>query len=222
MHFKLKPYIYTAAACLMILIFCHSPSAFSDSLFEIKRIGNIHSYENNAFVIRSETAGELTISIHDDVCVYRTLTEKITSGETRIEWDGCAYNKEKLYEKTYTITGVLTDDSGRVHTTSFQSPVEYPGQYLQYALPSSENLYLDTPEQWFIEFKTVKTGTVIITLSEYDSPGEPLYRYKISATGGKITRKDFNSFSRERKPETGKYIMSVFEASRPENIYEYS
>ena len=222
MHFKLKPYIYTAAACLMILIFCHSPSAFSDSLFEIKRIGNIHSYENNAFVIRSETAGELTISIHDDVCVYRTLTEKITSGETRIEWDGCAYNKEKLYEKTYTITGVLTDDSGRVHTTSFQSPVEYPGQYLQYALPSSENLYLDTPEQWFIEFKTVKTGTVIITLSEYDSPEEPLYRYKISATGGKITRKDFNSFSRERKPETGKYIMSVFEASRPENIYEYS
>ena len=222
MHFKLKPYIYTAAACLMILIFCHSPSAFSDSLFEIKRIGNIHSYENNAFVIRSESAGELTISIHDDVCVYRTLTEKITSGETRIEWDGCAYNKEKLYEKTYTITGVLTDDSGRVHTTSFQSPVEYPGQYLQYALPSSDNLYLDTPEQWFIEFKTVKTGTVIITLSEYDSPGEPLYRYKISATGGKITRKDFNSFSRERKPETGKYIMNVFEASRPENIYEYS
>ena len=66
MHFKLKPYIYTAAACLMILLFCHSPSAFSDSLFEIKRIGNIHSYENNAFVIRSETAGRsafMTMSV---------------------------------------------------------------------------------------------------------------------------------------------------------------
>ena len=221
MHFKLKPFIYIAAACLMMLLFCNFRSACSDSLFEIKRIGNIHSYDNNAFVIRSDAAGDLTISIHDDVCVYRTLTQRISSGETRIEWDGCAYNKEKLYEKTYTITAVLTDDSGEIHSTSFQSPVEYPGQYLQYALPSSDYLYLDSPEDWFIEYKTVKTGTVMISLSDYDSNEEPVYQYKMSATGGKITRKDFSSISRDRKPETGKYLMTVYEISRPENSYVY-
>ena len=221
MHFKNKFCLYATSLCLIFFLCCTCCSSIGGNVFEIKRIGNIHSYEKNAFLIHSTVAGEMTISIHDDNCVYRTLSASIEEGETRIEWDGCAYNKEKLYEKTYTITAVLKEDSGCVHTTSFQSPVEYAGQYLQYALPSSENLYLDAPENWFIEFKTVQTGSLMIALSPKETQDETPYRYKVPATGGKIIRKDFSSISRDSKPQTGSYIMTVYEISRPDEIYQY-
>ena len=221
MHFKMKYSLFTASVCLFFFSCCFCSFSFGEKIFEIKRIGNIHSYEKNAFLIQSTVCGDLTISIHDDVCVYRTLSEKIEEGESRIEWDGCAYNKEKLYEKTYTITATLKDDSGYVHTTSFLSPVEYAGQYLQYALPSSGYLYLDMPECWFIEYKTVQTGTVMIMLSPTDS-GDETYKYKMQATGGKIIRKDFSSISRDRMPKEGLYTMTVYEISTPDNIYQYT
>ena len=118
----------------MIFFVCAVHIAFGDENFEIKRIGNIHPYADNAFRIRTSEAGSLEIRIHDNICVYRRLIQKIPAGETTIHWDGCGYNREKLYEKTYTVTAELTADSGEIRTISFDSPVEYPAQCLQYAL----------------------------------------------------------------------------------------
>ena len=140
MHFRLSKKLYPAFVCAVILICGIWNDASSGNVFEIKRVGNIHSYENNVFRVNAEEDGYLKIRIHDDVCVYRELEKRVNAGETTVEWDGCAYNKEKLYDKTYTITAEFQTDSGQIHTTSFLSPVEYPGQCLQYALPSSKTI----------------------------------------------------------------------------------
>ena len=68
---------------------CMVGNAQTDHLFDIERVGNIHPYDDNIFLIRSSESGALTIQIHDSVCVYRTISEQIPAGETKIHWDGC-------------------------------------------------------------------------------------------------------------------------------------
>ena len=220
MHFRPNQKLYPIIIWVLMIIFSVWGYAYCDNAFEIKRVGNIHPYEENAFRINAKEDGFVTIRIHDDVCVYRELAQRISTGETTIQWDGCAYNKEKLYEKTYTITAEFQTDSGQTFKTSFQSPVEYPGQCLQYAMPSSGFLYLDTPDSWFVEYRTVKDGTVMLTLTG-ELQEEAANSYKLSVKGGKINRKTFGDISKIKKPEPGKYILKIYELSKPEEIYEY-
>ena len=88
MHFRLENKLYQAFICAVVVLCSIWNTACGKSMFEIKRVGNIHSYESNAFRVYAEEDGYLTISIHDEICVYRELAEKINAGETTIEWDG--------------------------------------------------------------------------------------------------------------------------------------
>lgn len=192
-----------------------------EDAFTVKRIGNIHPYADNAFRINAPESGTIEIRIHDSICVYRVLRQEADAGETVLHWDGCGYNREKLYEKTYTVTAELTAGSGQVYTVSFDSPVEYPSQCLQYALPSSECLYLDSADDWFLEFRTVIKGNVTVSVRSRGNP-EETYEYSVAAAGGKITRKTFPELAgRKSIPPAGEYTVRIFEASRPDEAYEY-
>ena len=211
---------YFLPVILMIMTVLLMSDASSSESFTVKRVGNIHPYADNAFQISAPEAGSLEIRIHDSICTYRVLSQNIQSGETTIHWDGCGYNREKLYEKTYTITAELTAESGTNYSVSYDSPVEYPAQCLQYALPSSDTLYLDDPESWFIEYRTVTKGTIIIEIISSKDPDEK-YSYSLNAAGGKIARKTFHDFARKKKiPQAGDYILSVYEQSKPDEKYE--
>ena len=216
-----KTRIISGLLLIALLCCCAVFSASGEGAFEVKRIGNINPYGDNSFRITAEEPGDLVITIHDGVCIYRTLTEHVEAGETTIHWDGCGYNQEKLYEKYYTITAELKTDSGLVHTVSFDSPIDYAVQFLQYALPSSYNLYLDDPEGWFIEFKTVTRGKLQMELLPSGSSGAAV-SYTIDAPPGKITRKDFKTISGKKKPEPGVYNVTVYEKTRPDIQYTFS
>ena len=202
---------------LTCLICCR---ASGDESFQVRRIGNIHPYEKNAFEVVTDEEGLLTITIHDNICVYRTITQEIGKGKSVIDWDGCGYNKERLYEKTYTITAEIITVSGREQRLSFQSPVEYAGQYIQYVLPSSEYMYLDSADTWFLEYRSIKNGTVIISLQSDEDSGR-CYTYSQPVTGGKIYRKTFDSIMGKNIPEQGVYSVFVYEKTRPDVVNEF-
>lgn len=215
---RLIPAILTAALAVAL---CAAVFGNGEDAFTVKRIGNIHPYADNAFQIDAAESGTLEIRIHDNICVYRVLRQEVEAGETVIHWDGCGYNREKLYEKTYTVTAELTAGSGQVYTVSFDSPVEYPAQCLQYALPSSEVMYLDRAEEWFLEFRTVTKGTVAVSVRSGSNPEEN-YDYTVAAGGGKISRKTFPELAGRKKiPPAGEYSLLIYEISRPDEIYEY-
>ena len=194
---------------------------YCDGTFTVRRIGNIHSYADNAFQVSAPENGMLEIIIHDSICVYRVLQQRVEAGETRISWDGCGYNREKLYEKTYTITAELKTDSGQTFTVSYDSAVEYPSQCLQYALPSSDELYLDDPEAWFLEFRAVTKGTVQIAILADNNP-ESVFSYSVAVAGGKINRKTFADLAgKKKKPPEGDYTLRIWESSKPGETYEY-
>lgn len=219
---KVKTRVFSLALAIVVTAFiCFAAVGYGEGALTVKRIGNIHPYAENAFRINAPESGLLEIRIHDNICVYRTITESIQSGETTISWDGCGYNSEKLYEKTYTVTAELTGDSGQTYKVSFDSPVEYAAQCLQYALPSSDILYLDDLNSWFIEYRTVTNGTVIIEIRSVSVP-EETYLYSIQASGGKIARKDLEELAGKKKiPPEGEYILSVYEKSKKEETYDY-
>ena len=205
---------------IFLLLCCATASGLSDTDFQIRRIGNIHPYGDNAFQISTSESGELKISVHDSICVYRTISETIPAGDTVIHWDGCGYNQEKLYEKNYTITADFTADSGAVHTVSFSSPIEYPMQCLQYAMPSSYQIYLDNPNDWFLEYRTVTDGMIHISFRPTDADTE--FTYSLKTEGGKIARKDFTAIFGKKPPAAGSYSVTIYEASRPEQSYRYT
>ena len=220
MVLKTRKYFFLLTAVLMIFCFMIT-DADCEEQFQIRRIGNINPYSENSFLVHSPEEGQLTIRVHDSICVYRTITQQITEGDTRITWDGCGYNQEKLYEKTYSITAELETVSGQHYSVSFASPIEYPKQCLQYALLSSYELYRDTPEKWFLEYRTVTDGTVCIELLGKEA-GELLYTYTVSAAGAKIGRKDFKTIAgRKALPASGEFTIRIYEKSRPDQYYEY-
>ena len=202
--------------CALFLAFlftafpCKSEEA---SGFDVVREGNILSYCENSFLVTAPEPGQLTITVHDNVTVYRTIIQQVVAGENRIRWDGCGYNREKLYPKSYMITCTLESASGRNYSISFQSPIEYTGQALQYALPSAENIYLDSADTWFVEYKTVMNGKVILLFSP-DESGRQEYTYSVTTTGGKIARTDLKSLARDNLPQAGCYHVTVYEETK--------
>lgn len=205
---------------MLAVLFFTVGSGAADEDFSVSRIGHLISFAENAFLVKSRHSGKLTISIHDEVSVYRTLEREISAGETRIEWDGCGYNREKLTVKTYTVTSVLQAENGETYQVSFLSPVEYTGQALQYALPSSSTLFADHAEEWFLEYKTVMKGTVQMELyrTGEEACAASCFRNTI---GGKLYRLSFDTLFGSNPPDPGRYEMVVYEASRKEEVFRF-
>ena len=211
-----------SAVAIAVLFFLCSFSGIAESNepFEIKRIGHINPYADNCFLIRSEEDGLVTIRIHDSICTYRVISERVAAGENKIHWDGCGYNQEKLYEKDYTVTAEIETVSGRKYIKSFSTPIEFPLQCLQYAMPSSDYVCLDAVKEWFLEYRTVTDGTVCIDVRQDGQ--EQIYRsYSVPAAGGKIARKDFTALTGKNVPQPGGYTVTVYEKSREEQSYSF-
>ena len=204
----------------VILPVCHDASAAAEA-FALKRVGNLISFADNAFSISAPEAGEVEITIHDDISVYRVLQFSVPAGESTWSWDGCGYNRERLSPKSYVITGRYTGQSGREETVSFNTPVEYSGQDLQYALPSGPLVSLQAPDDWFLEMKTIQKGTVLV---EFRNEGVDavLHTGKIPVEGGKLNRIPFSRLLGRRMPDAGNYLVRVYEATLPDHAYTFA
>ena len=219
MRMTIRTLICLAAAVVLAAAVCWT-AAGGEEAFTVKRIGNLISFENNEFDVYAPEDGLLTIRVHDEVSVYRVLSQEVSAGDTRITWDGCGYNHEKLYSKSYTVSAELAGRSGKLYNTSFLTPVEYSGQCLQYALPSSDRLALSDAGDWFLEFRTVMKGTVRIELVTADGSAE-LFSYTMNTVGGKINRKDFPTIAGTEMPPAGRYRLTVYEVTKPDEKFEY-
>lgn len=194
--------------------------SMSEEAFTVKRIGNLVSFRKNEFRVNAPEDGMLTIRIHDDLSDYRVLKQKVKAGENSVIWDGCGYNSEKLYAKTYTVSSELEGISGHRYSCSFLSPADYSDQCLQYALPSSDSVSLLSPEEWFLEYRTVMTGKVCIQFSSAEE-SRRIYEYTVKTIGGKLNRRNFSMLVGKQIPEPGEYRVSVYEVSKPESSFEF-
>ena len=210
------------ALFLLFLSLC-SFGAFAsaqDSGFSVRRVGNLVSFAENAFQVTAPEDGEVTITVHDDISVYRVLSWPVDAGENTLHWDGCGYNRERLSPKDYRITARFKGSGGTEAEVSFNTPVEYSAQALQYALPSGTDAYLRAQGDWFLELKTIQKGEVRIELTK-ENKSEADYTAKVSTVGGKLYRVTFDTLFGRQLPETGNYHVHVWETSVPEFPFEF-
>ena len=210
-------------AVLLLTILCVFPFASfageAESAFSVRRIGNLVPFADNTFQINVPENGTLTVTVHDDISVYRVLTWNVPAGESELRWDGCGYNRERLSPKTYRITASFQGISGYKAETSFNTPVEYSAQDLQYVLPSAPEVFLKAGDDWFLELKTIQKGTVVAELSQQGT-GQ-IYTARVNTVGGKLYRISFNTLFGRQTPPEGKYCMKVYETTVPGNLYEF-
>ncbi len=212
-------------AAVLLALFCLLAAAgvrssAAEEEFSIACAKGITSYIVNTFKVNAPEAGELTVRLRDQYTLYRVLHFSVTAGKNLCDWDGLGFNGERLNRKYYQLEAELTGASGKKWTQEFNVFVEYSSQALIFALPSADELALDAAGDWFLEAKTVLTGTLVIELIPVGSD-TPSYVRKKNADGGKILNMTFRSIAGKEFPEPGNYRMRVYEISKPEYAAEF-
>lgn len=218
----MKRYARVHTVLLLILFLCPFVSFASspENGFSVRRVGNLVSFTDNAFQVTAPEDGVITVTVHDDISVYRDLSWPVSAGENTLHWDGCGYNRERLSPKDYRITARFTGKSGMETEVSFQTPVEYSAQALQYALPSAAEAYLLAQDDWFLELKTIQKGEVRIEMAQ-ENENDPSCAAKVSTAGGKLYRVSFETLFGRNPPAAGNYHVRVYEATVPEFPFEF-
>ncbi len=212
-------------AAVLLALFCllaapGSRSIAAEEEFSIACAKGITSYIKNTFKVNAPEAGELTVRLRDQHTLYRVLHFTVEAGKNLCDWDGLGFNGERLNRKYYQLEAELEGRSGKVWTQAFNVYVEYSSQTLIFALPSADELALGRADEWFLEAKTVLSGTLVIELIP-EGEDEPVYVRKKSADSGRILNMTFRSIAGKEYPEPGNYRMRVYEISKPEYASEF-
>ena len=173
---------------------------------------SIVSYAKNTLLVSAPEEGELTVTLRDGDTLYREMTFCVQAGESSISWDGLAFHQERLRKKTYQLQSTLAGKSGKIWTHTANATADYSAQALIYALPSADTLYLDHADEWFIEAKTVLSGTVVVELVP-DGAEEPSHAFRKNVAAGKYLKLVFSTLAGKTLPSPGVYTVRVYEVS---------
>ena len=204
--------------CIMML-FAHACTAEEEG-FTVRKIGSMVSHTDNILSVTAPEEGVLFVRVSDEYHVYRVFSRDVPAGESQVVWDGCTYNLEKLNTKTYVFDCTLSCSSGKEYTFSFRSPVVNNAQFLQFALPSSDTAYMLSPDEWFLEAKTILDGKLRIELY---AAGEEDASWAILKTmhKGRVEHFTFSQLAGKTGPDAGNYTVKVYEDQNPANFYSF-
>ena len=196
---------------LCLLLVLPFSVSFSETGFHFTPDHKILSFTENAFRFTVSAPGTYTITVHDETTVYRVLTGEITeTGEQLVFWDGTGFNQERLDKRVYQFDAEYVRNDGVTETDHFQYTIEYSGQAVNYALPSSSVLNLKATDDWFMEVKAVMDGTLMIELIPEDK-GQNALVFQRAVNGGKLHQFSWKAIAGTTLPPTGNYKVKVFD-----------
>ena len=211
---RISPVFFCVILCA--LFFCGLAENEEENQFSVQRVGQMICYRENAFSVHAPEKGLFTVTISDEYCIYRVITRQISKGITEIRWDGCGYNGERLDTKYYLFDFQLDGESGQSYSFSFRSPIVENAQHLQFVLPSSGTAYLSAPEDWFVEIKSVRDGTVAMEFYTEENNTEPVRIFEKTVHTGRVEHFTLEKLSGRKLPEPGNYTVRVYEVTRPD------
>ena len=192
-----------------------------ENIFSVKRIGQMICYRENVFSVNAPEDGEFSVTVYDEVCIYRIIRRQISKGTTEIKWDGCGYNGERLDTKYYSFDFRLDSVNGNTYTFFFRSPIVENAQHLQFVLPSSGTAFLNRPDEWFIEMKAVRNGTVRIEMYRENTPEDPVRIVEKTIHNGRVEHFTLDKLFGRKQPEPGDYSVRIYEVSREDEKTEF-
>ena len=166
--------------------------------------------------VRSPAAGELLLTLYDSLenpWLFRR--ETLRPGENRLPWDGRGAGGELLMSGPYRMDAVLTADGGEVLTASASFSIRDYAPVLALALPSSETLYLDQGESWFVECWVPRE--CIAAMEILDASGKAVYTKSVT-----LKKQDRNvirwngALSGRQKAAPGAYTVHLYPKRNPD------
>lgn len=164
-----RHYILPLTALLTVLFLFLPVKAEEDGLILTVQKGTVKGFAGTQFAVESPAEGTLDITIGEGENTWRRIRTEVTPGQNEICWDGLGENREVLRNGEYEVTAVLTVVDGPEYTASGKVTVKGTAAGLRYALPSSDILYPDGSEKWFLEYSLAGPGTFVTEVRSGDS-----------------------------------------------------
>ena len=211
-----------SAVIVFLLLLASLICASSDEIdFYVERVGQMVSHSENAFLVYAPENGLFTVTVSDDDHVYRVIQETVPAGTSQINWDGCAYNSEKLETKYYWFDFSLSGTSGKAYNYGFRSPIVRNGQHIQFALPSGPVVYLPAADDWFIEVKTVLDGNIVFEMISQEDE-KTCVSVQLPVHQGRIEHYSFTKLFSRSELDPGEYSVRLYEISKPSETVAFS
>ena len=160
--------------CLCCLSGLPRLSAPAEGAFSLSVPAEVKGVTHTEIVVQSPAAGECLLTLYDSLdnpWLYRR--ESLSDGENVLSWDGRGAGGELLMSGPYRLEAEFSAADGREFTASASFSVRGYAPALALALPSSETLYLDQGENWFVECWV--PNQCIVAMDILDSEGNRVY-----------------------------------------------
>ena len=208
---------------LPVLLFLFVLSAFTAAAegFSVRPERVFVNYTDNHFIVEAPSSGELSILISDQDNTYITLRTRVDAGWNIVSWNGCGVNNEKLDNHVYLASCLLQADDMNQYQCEFRLGIEYSAPVLLWALPSSDTVYTEETDRWFVEYKNVMAGHLKIDVYQ----GEELlqqYSRNLDVKGGKVASLSFRNIWNKTIPPAGNYLVRMYETSNPSYVSEFT
>ncbi len=189
--------------------------------FTVSLPESVKGYTPCEITVVSPAAGEAELRLYDRLNnLWLVRQETLSTGENSLPWDGLGTNQERLMAGPYHFDVTLRTDTGAVYSASASFQINATTPTLVYALPSSETLYLDHGERWFVEVYV--SVECLITMEVLDASGTVLYtrELNVSEPDGTVIRWA-GALTPQRQIAPGEYTVRCRSKLNPEYVFTF-
>ena len=209
--------LLSACACLLFccLFFLFPAPAGAEGELTLSLPSAVKGYSSCSLTVTAPFAGEAELRLYDSLenpWLIRRVT--LSAGENVIPWDGLGAGREKLMSGPYRFDIVLAGPEGREVSASAKFTLRGFNPALALAIPSSETLYLDQGENWFVECWV--PARCIVTMEVRSGEGAVVFtkNYILQDEDKDIIRWDGSSGRKKLAP--GDYTLRLFARTAPD------
>jgi len=200
------------AAALLLPAACHA------SALELTA-GTVTPFAENRIVVRSESAGTLTVTPALPDFSLRNAAEnlQVEAGKTEIVWDGLSWHGEPLPSGTLTLNASLVLPSGEVSEASVRVKVGNPLCAAVSCLPAAD-LFCPAQGSLRIECGLSRKGSVKLEIGSAGEPGKVLRTLTGKAKDTVPVQLKWDGKDQSRRPlPAGEYLLTAFSPACPEH-----
>ena len=181
----------------------------------------VWGYASCTVTVTAPVSGEAELRLYDSLGnPWLIRRETLSAGKNELSWDGLGANRERLLVGPYRFDLVLRGEGGAEYAASASFRVKNFRPALALALPSSEKLYLDGGENWFVECWV--PAKCIVTMEVRDPKNKVVCsrNYTLQDADKDIIRWD-GTVSGRKKLSPGDYTVRLYARSTPSFDWVY-
>ncbi len=210
-----------AAALLLFccLFFAALPVSAEQPALSVSLPGTVKGFSHCTITVTAPAAGESELRLYDSLDnPWLIRRETLSAGENQLAWDGRGANGELLMSGPYRLDVLLRAEGGAEYTASASFTVQGYNAALALALPSSETLYLDQKEGWFVECWV--PSKCIVAMDVTDVAGNLVYTRSVTLENGDRAVIRWNGTGSDyKKLAPGEYTVRLYPKRNPDFDY---